>query len=118
MKCERCGAETGVTIMSMFNTQTICLDCKDGEARHPSYLQARAAEEAAVRAGNSNFPGAGFQPGDRVEWRGRPGTVNYRRYHPADFTTVDAYSVLLDDQADRPNYSGTIVPAAEVGPCV
>jgi hypothetical protein len=56
-KCQRCGKETSITIMSMFNTQTICMDCKDAEEKDPRYNEARAADEAAIRSGNFNFPG-------------------------------------------------------------
>lgn len=56
-RCERCGRETLATIMSMFNTQTICMDCKTEEEKEPGYQQARNAEEAAIRGGDFNFPG-------------------------------------------------------------
>ena len=57
--CQRCGENTIVTIMSMFNTQTICLDCSDAEKKDPRYEAARAADEAAIRSGNYNFKGIG-----------------------------------------------------------
>jgi hypothetical protein len=28
MNCNRCGKETNVHMMSMFNTEEICMDCK------------------------------------------------------------------------------------------
>ena len=62
MKCQRCGTETNVTIMSMFNKQTICMDCKDREKQRPDYRQAVAADEAAIRQGNFNFKGIGLKP--------------------------------------------------------
>jgi len=58
--CERCGAETHATTTSMFNTQTICMDCKRAEKRHPQYQAAVEAEGAACRSGNYNFPGIGL----------------------------------------------------------
>jgi len=61
-KCDRCGQETLATIMSMFNTQTICMDCKDREEKDPRYQEARAADEAAIRGGDFNFPGIGKDP--------------------------------------------------------
>lgn len=61
-RCERCGKETIVTIMSKFNTQTICMDCKEKEKAHPKYAEADAAEVAAVKAGNYNFAGIGLPP--------------------------------------------------------
>ena len=57
--CQRCSKETRITIMSMFNTQTICLDCSDAERKDPRYAAARAADEAAIRGGNYNFGGIG-----------------------------------------------------------
>lgn len=59
MKCQRCGVETSVTIMSMFNEQIICMDCKDKEVEHPLYKGAREAEVEQVRQGNYNFKGVG-----------------------------------------------------------
>ena len=46
--------------MSMFNTQTICMECKERERRSPRYKEALEAERAAVKAGNRNFPGIGL----------------------------------------------------------
>jgi len=61
--CDRCGKETQATIMSTFNTEMICLECKAKERAHPDYERARAAEARAVRAGDYNFPGVG-KPSD------------------------------------------------------
>lgn len=65
--CERCGKKVIATTMSVFNTETICVgvpdSCKERERRHPKYEEARAAEVAAVRGGNFNFPGIG-RPAD------------------------------------------------------
>jgi hypothetical protein len=49
----------GITIMSMFNTDVICMGCKDKEERHPDYEAAREAESRAVRRGDYNHPGVG-----------------------------------------------------------
>ena len=57
--CQRCGREALATIMSKFNTQIICMDCKQRERAHPAYKAADEAEVAAVRAGIKNFPGIG-----------------------------------------------------------
>lgn len=62
MKCQRCRCETRCTIMSIFNTQIICLGCHRREQQHPKYSEARAAELAALRAGERNFPGIGKPP--------------------------------------------------------
>lgn len=66
--CERCFRKVLVTTMSIFNTQTICADdptksCRAKEQKHPKYAEAKAAELAAVRAGDYNFPGIG-KPAD------------------------------------------------------
>jgi len=44
----------------MFNTQTICLECKAIEKTHPKYEDACKAELEAVRKGDYNFPGIGW----------------------------------------------------------
>jgi hypothetical protein len=58
-KCQRCGNETRISTMSMFNTQEICLNCKKREKAHPAYAKALKAEINAVKNGNTNFPGIG-----------------------------------------------------------
>lgn len=63
MTCDRCGKETNAHIMSMFNTEEICLACKDAEKLRPDYKAAVAADEAAIRAGDMNFPGIGLKKG-------------------------------------------------------
>jgi len=59
MICQRCKKQTIVTIMSMFNTDIICMDCEDKEKNHPDYEKAVAAEMASVRRGDVNFSGIG-----------------------------------------------------------
>jgi hypothetical protein len=44
----------------MFNTDVICLECKDKETKHPRYKEAQEAERKAVLNGNFNFPGIGL----------------------------------------------------------
>lgn len=61
-KCDRCQQETFSTIMSMFNTDTLCPACKKLEEQHPDYRKAVQAEHSAVVAGNFNFPGIGLPP--------------------------------------------------------
>ncbi len=57
--CDRCGGSTGnQTTMSMFNTQVICMSCKDEERKDPEYEAASLAEQEAVRRGDRNFQGA------------------------------------------------------------
>jgi hypothetical protein len=64
MKCNRCGKETNVHIMSMFNTEEICMDCKALEKLRPDYKNAVETDEQAIRRGNVNFPGIGFRKND------------------------------------------------------
>ena len=64
MKCERCGKTTSIHTMSMFNTQDICMDCKEAERKLPEYAQAEAADVAAITRGQTNFKGVGL-PEDR-----------------------------------------------------
>jgi hypothetical protein len=59
MRCERCFELTNVTIMSMFNTQTICMICKDAETKRADYRQAVDAETTAIKQGNFNYKGIG-----------------------------------------------------------
>jgi hypothetical protein len=58
-KCDRCGKEDCATTMSMFNTDTLCMDCKAKERKHPGYEKARKAESNALLKGDYNFPGIG-----------------------------------------------------------
>lgn len=62
--CARCGADLSITssIMSKFNQDTICSDCKAREKAHPGYAAADEAEIASVRRGEMNFPGVGCPP--------------------------------------------------------
>ena len=60
MTCDRCGGDAGVSTMSRFNTEQICIPCEDVEKAHPDYEKAREAELNAVRAGDYNYPGIGL----------------------------------------------------------
>ena len=60
--CDRCGGSLeGGRIMSMFNTDCICMDCKRRETQRSDYRQALEAERAAVMAGNRSFAGLGLK---------------------------------------------------------
>ena len=61
MKCERCFKETNCTIMSMYNTDIICMECKEKERKRPDYEEARRVENEHVKAGNYNFGGIGYK---------------------------------------------------------
>lgn len=58
--CDRCGKDlkTG-RIMSIFNEDCICMECKEKETKDKDYEKARDAEAAEVRKGNYNFKGIG-----------------------------------------------------------
>lgn len=62
MKCDRCGKDTMSFTSSMFNTETICMDCEKREKEHPLYEKARRREAEEVRKGNFNFQGIGLPP--------------------------------------------------------
>ncbi len=55
--CDRCGRHTIVTMVSMMNTDSLCMDCKCDEQSHSRYKEARDAEAAACCAGDFNYPG-------------------------------------------------------------
>ena len=60
IKCERCGKITiGLIMMSIFNTEMICLDCNKKEIVHPDYRRAKETELKEVKNGNYNFKGIG-----------------------------------------------------------
>jgi recombinational DNA repair protein (RecF pathway) len=63
-ECARCPAKLGPSVMSFFNEDILCLACAEEEKGCPNYAAARAAEEAAVAAGNTNFPGVGLKRED------------------------------------------------------
>ena len=60
-RCDRCGAPLTVRIMSMYNEQVICPQCKEKERQRPDYREAVEAELDAVRHGNRNFKGIGLK---------------------------------------------------------
>lgn len=56
--CDRCGKDlSSGRIMSMFNTDCICLSCKKEETLDPDYEMASKAELSEVKKGNYNFGG-------------------------------------------------------------
>ena len=60
-KCDRCGGSLkDGRIMSMFNTDCICMSCKDKERRSDDYRKAQDADIAEIRKGNYNFQGIGY----------------------------------------------------------
>jgi hypothetical protein len=69
--CDRCGAVPIATVMSYFNLDVICLNCKGDERGAPGYRNAVEAEAAALRRGETNYPGAGLSDADRAYLAGR-----------------------------------------------
>lgn len=59
MRCDRCHKETNATMMSRFNTDTLCMDCIEKEKQHPVYAEACRVELEHVKAGDYNFDGIG-----------------------------------------------------------
>jgi hypothetical protein len=57
--CDRCGGDATISIMSRFNTESICLACEKKERAHPDYKRAARIELEAVQRGDYNFPGIG-----------------------------------------------------------
>ena len=63
-RCDRCGADlSGGRIMSMFNTQVICMACSEKERQREDYQQAVQADIDAIKRGDRNFPGIGLKRG-------------------------------------------------------
>ena len=46
--------------MSFFNTEMICIACKDAERAHPDYEKAKQIELEQCLQGNLNFEGIGL----------------------------------------------------------
>ena len=75
--CQRCGKGTNVTIMSMFSTATICMDCKEKERDRPDY---KTAEAKDLREYAGRLRGKGMGPSadqvekaaDNIEREGKP----------------------------------------------
>ena len=60
--CDRCGKSLDDgRIMSMFNTDVLCMDCKKKEAERNDYREAVDAVRAAEMSGNRNFKGIGLR---------------------------------------------------------
>ena len=61
-RCDRChGSLDGGRIMSMYNEQTICMDCYEKERQREDYRKAVEADHAEIRKGNYNFKGIGLK---------------------------------------------------------
>jgi len=62
--CQRCRAPSQVHTMSIFDVALICMDCADREQEHNKYLDAQRAEREAIKRGDMNFPGIGYEEPD------------------------------------------------------
>ena len=59
--CDRCGGSlSGGRTMSMFNTDCICMECKEKERQRADYGKAVEADHAEIKNGNCNFKGIGY----------------------------------------------------------
>jgi hypothetical protein len=57
--CDRCGEPTNNrTTLSLFNTDVICIPCKEEEKKDPEYGAAIIAEREAVMRGEREYQGA------------------------------------------------------------
>ncbi|WP_022754081.1 hypothetical protein [Butyrivibrio fibrisolvens] len=63
--CDRCGGILAARIMSMFNSDCICMECKDTERRHSRYKEAQDADITAIRNGNYNYKGLELEDYDK-----------------------------------------------------
>ena len=60
--CDRCGGSLkGGRIMSMYNEDCICMECKCKETQRDDYNKAIEADHAEIRKGNYNFKGIGLK---------------------------------------------------------
>ena len=56
--CDRCGGSLNQgRIMSMLNTDCICLACKEKEKTRSDYEEAVKAEHEEIKKGNYNYKG-------------------------------------------------------------
>jgi len=56
--CDRCGSSLDAgRIMSMLNTECICLECKEKEMKQSDYEVAVKADHEEIKKGNFNYKG-------------------------------------------------------------
>ncbi len=56
--CDRChGSLEGGRTMSMYNTDCICIKCKEEETKRPDYKKAVNADHEEIKKGNYNYSG-------------------------------------------------------------
>lgn len=61
-KCARCGTslKNKAHIMSMFNEDILCMQCKEEEKKNVRYKEAVEADIEEIKKGNYNFKGIGL----------------------------------------------------------
>lgn len=60
--CDRCGGSLkSGRMMSMYNTDCICMECKKKETERADYRKAVEADHAEIMKGNYNFSGIGLR---------------------------------------------------------
>lgn len=60
--CQRCYKLTnGITTMSAFSEEIICMSCKEKEKQDPNYRKAVDADIEQIKQGNYNFKGIGYK---------------------------------------------------------
>jgi len=56
--CDRCGGSLSKgRILSMYNLDCLCLDCKEKEKLRSDYREAVEAEHEEIKKGNFNYKG-------------------------------------------------------------
>lgn len=60
MKCRRCGTDSEYSTASVFNTDTICKECRHQEESHPLYIKAIEINKTEFERGNYCFAGIGL----------------------------------------------------------
>lgn len=59
--CDRCGGSLSEgRIMSMYNTDCICMECKRIERKRDDYQKAKDADREQLMKGNYNYDGIGL----------------------------------------------------------
>jgi hypothetical protein len=60
--CDRCNNSLSRgRIMSMYNEDVLCLDCKEKEMQRKDYEKALQADREQIKAGNYNYKGIGYK---------------------------------------------------------
>ncbi|MBR2402587.1 MAG: gamma-glutamylcyclotransferase [Lachnospiraceae bacterium] len=59
--CDRCnGSLSDGRIQSMYNSDCICMACKEKETQRADYKEALEADRAEIKRGNYNYAGIGL----------------------------------------------------------